>query len=84
MFRYSNKHKDRPAVPDKVYNEGRLAVGRQPNGYIKSVYWVDNEECTVFVQYYENNVYPRELVAHSSDELEDCWAGEAFGGTWFL
>lgn len=84
MFRYGQKHKDRPAILDKVYNEGRLAAGRQPNGYIKQVHWYDNDECTVFVQYYENTEHPREIVAHPGDDLEDCWDGEAFGGTWFI
>lgn len=65
----SIRHK--PTFLDRVWVERRFTQqGKQPNGYIKKVFWVDEE---VLVWYLVDIGEPREFDTFTFDELYGNW-----------
>lgn len=57
----------RPSFLDRVWTERRISEGKQPNGYIKRVFWSEEE---VLVKYLDDKI---SLDTMTFDELWGNW-----------
>lgn len=61
----SLRHK--PAFLDRVWREDRIAQGKQPNGYIKKIFWAEEE---VLIKYLDDKI---DVDTMTFDELYGNW-----------
>ncbi len=71
-----------PQAGDKVWDQRRIALGQQPNGFILRVVKVDREVQSVVVEFHRNtdNKY-NQHVHHEYlfDDIRTCYSGHITG-----